>query len=166
MRLAQLTGFADGPAIEPPPRVVAAIERLGAELGIDAMARVTERAEIWSYGRNGTTSCGGATRLLRAADDWIALSLTREDDEALVPAWIGVDPDWAAITTTVRSHPAHALVERGRLLGLPIARLRERAPGAASIATRLGDAAPLGRPPVVVDLSSLWAGPLCTRLLA
>jgi crotonobetainyl-CoA:carnitine CoA-transferase CaiB-like acyl-CoA transferase len=30
---------------------------------------------------------------------------------------------------------------------------------------RIGDAPPLDRPPVVVDLSSLWAGPLCSHLL-
>jgi hypothetical protein len=105
MRLADLTGFADGPAIEPPPGVVAAIERMGEVLRIDAMARVTERAEIWSYGRNGATSCGGATRLLRADDDWIALSLTRSDDEALMPAWIGVEADWDAIEPAVASNP-------------------------------------------------------------
>src|SRR5262249_1870616 len=28
-----------------------------------------------------------------------------------------------------------------------------------------GDAPPLDRPPLVVDLSSLWAGPLCSHLL-
>jgi crotonobetainyl-CoA:carnitine CoA-transferase CaiB-like acyl-CoA transferase len=32
--------------------------------------------------------------------------------------------------------------------------------------SRAAPMAPIGRPPVVVDLSSLWAGPLCTRLLA
>ena len=32
--------------------------------------------------------------------------------------------------------------------------------------TNVGEAPPLARPAVVVDLSSLWAGPLCTRVLA
>jgi hypothetical protein len=137
---------------------------MGEVLRIDAMARVTERAEIWSYGRNGATSCGGATRLLRADDDWIALSLTRSDDEALMPAWIGVEADWDAIEPAVASQPAGALVDRGRLLGLPIARLGERSASEPWTATRLGDAEPIEQP-VVVDLSSLWAGPLCTRLL-
>jgi len=145
--------------------VVGAIERMGDELGIDAMARVTERAEIWSYSRNGRTSCGGASRLLRAADDWIALSMTRQDDEALVPAWIGVGFDWNAVEHAVATRNADALVEQGRLLGLPVARLDERAASDLWTATRLGDAEPV-QDPVVVDLSSLWAGPLCTRLLA
>jgi hypothetical protein len=166
LRLSDLTGPADGPPIDPPGHVVANIEALGAALGIDAMARLTQRAEIWSYGRNGRISCGGATRLMRAADEWIALSLTRPDDEDLVPAWIDTLAQWDAIERAVAHHPAATLVERGRLLGLPIARLGERAPaGAPTTVERRGDAAALDRAPVVVDLSSLWAGPLCSRLL-
>src|SRR5204863_308785 len=34
------------------------------------------------------------------------------------------------------------------------------------IRRRHGDADPLARSPLVVDLSSLWAGPLCARVLA
>ena len=53
------------------------------------------------------------------------------------------------------------------LLGLPVARVGEMsAPGL--MASRLGDAPPLPGPEdlLVVDLSSLWAGPLCGDLLA
>src|SRR4051794_27129098 len=89
--LAELTGFADGPALEPPPPLVERIRSIGAPLGVDTMQLVTERAAIWSYTRNGRFSCGGATRLMATADGWIALSLTRADDEDLVPAWIGCD---------------------------------------------------------------------------
>jgi crotonobetainyl-CoA:carnitine CoA-transferase CaiB-like acyl-CoA transferase len=53
------------------------------------------------------------------------------------------------------------------LLGLPVAALGEVAPPPEPVGvTRVGDAPPLERPPLVVDLSALWAGPLCTRLLA
>jgi crotonobetainyl-CoA:carnitine CoA-transferase CaiB-like acyl-CoA transferase len=58
-----------------------------------------------------------------------------------------------------------AVVERGRLLGLAVAVLGERAPGPLWTADRIDDAPPLERPPLVVDLSSLWAGPLCGRIL-
>ena len=166
MRLADLTGHADGQPIEPPARILDAIHALAAPLGVDPLPRLTERAEIWSYGRNGRTSCGGATRLLRTADDWIAVSITRPDDEDLVPAWIGCAFDWSVVETTVATRAADELVDRGRLLGLPVSRLGERTATEPWTAERLGDAAPLHRSPVVVDLSSLWAGPLCTRLLA
>jgi hypothetical protein len=163
--LAELTGFADGPPVEPSDDVVERIRGLGASLGVDAMALLAERAAIWSYTRNGRTSCGGATRLMATADGWIALSLTRADDEELVPAWIGCEPEWSIIEATVSSASAGELVERGRLLGLPVAVLGERAPGDLAEWRLIDEAAPLDRPPLVVDLSSLWAGPLCTRLL-
>jgi hypothetical protein len=167
LRLSDLTGFADGPPIVPPASVVTNIERLGHALHVDAMALVARRAEIWSYGRNGRVSCGGATRLLPTADDdWIALSLTRTDDEDLVPAWIDAAPTWPHIEQAVARHEAQPLVDRGRLLGLPIARLHERRASTLATSEHLGGAAPLERDPVVVDLSSLWAGPLCSRLLA
>jgi crotonobetainyl-CoA:carnitine CoA-transferase CaiB-like acyl-CoA transferase len=51
------------------------------------------------------------------------------------------------------------------LLGIPVARLGERAPGNLAEWSLVGEAAPLDDPPLVVDLSSLWAGPLCSRLL-
>lgn len=53
--------------------------------------------------------------------------------------------------------------------GEPTSRLTS-APGDAPrdgiLRTRLGDRPPLSGPPLVVDLSSLWAGPLCSHLLA
>ena len=165
LRLADLTGPADGPPVEPPAKVVERIHELAAPLGIDPMPLLTERAEIWSYTRNGRISCGGATRLLRAADNWIALSLTRADDEDLVPAWIGCDPSWEAIEGAVACSRATDLVERGRLLGLPIAQLGEGHASTPARRHRAGNASLLDRAPVVVDLSALWAGPLCTRLL-
>ena len=165
MQLADLTGHADGPPIDTPPRILDAIHALAAPLGIDPMPRLTERAELWSYGRNGRTSCAGATRLLRAEDGWIAASITRPDDEDLVPAWLGCDFEWAAIERAISTRSARHAVDQGRLLGLPVARLGERRTTLPWTRTELGDVAPLDRPPVVVDLSSLWAGPLCTRIL-
>ena len=165
MQLRDLTGPAGGPSIEPSPDVIDAIRALAEPLHIDPFPLLTERAEIWSYTRNGRISCGGATRLLQTDDAWIALSLTRPDDEDLVPAWIGCEPAWPSVERAVATRPADELVDRGRLLGLPVARLGERSSTQPSARTRLGDAPELRRAPLVVDLSSLWAGPLCTRLL-
>lgn len=166
VRLSELTGFAEGPPIEAAPAVLDRMQRLGEPLGVDVLPLVTERAEIWSYSRNGRISCGGATRLLRTADGWMALSLARPDDEDLVPAWIDSTADWESIEARVASAASEDLVARGRLLGLPVAALSERAaPPEPSLAEHVGAAPPLDRSPVVVDLSSLWAGPLCTQLL-
>jgi hypothetical protein len=99
---------------------------------------------------------------LPAGDGWVALSLARPDDVALLPAFLDSDELEAGIAARTTAE----LVDRATLLGLPLGALGEVGPDAtAVVATRLGDAEPLDRPPLVVDLSSLWAGPLCGRLL-
>jgi len=159
--------------------MLAAIRRLGAAAGVDALACVGERAAITGQRPGGRISAGGTCRLLRAADGWMAVSLAREDDLDLLPAWldgcrgnksrnprlIASANDWEAVAGAVEGRRAAEVVARGRLLGLPVAVLGERAPAGLYRSERLGDAPPLTRPPRVVDLSSLWAGPLCSRIL-
>ena len=57
---------------------------LGEPVAVDAVSLLGERAAIAGLSPQGTVSCGGATRLLRAADGWFALTLAREDDVELV----------------------------------------------------------------------------------
>ena len=101
------------------------------------------------------------------------LTLARPDDAALIPAWLehrGVDDGPVAGRRARRCARAAAeeLVERARLLGLaaavagaaaaaPPPRLRVAARGRARASARAA--------PRVLDLSSLWAGPLCAQLL-
>src|SRR5690606_2382464 len=87
----------------------------------------------------------------------------------------GADP-WAAVQDLVRSRVAADVVADGALLGLPVAALGEASAPPTDV--RLGSlpvrAIALGAAPArrslaglrVVDLSSLWAGPLCASLLA
>jgi hypothetical protein len=119
----------------------------------------------------GLVSPNRACRLVEAADGWIAVNLAREDDAALVPAWLGcapVDEPWPAVEAAARRRAWADLVEGGRLLGLPIAGVGEVT--ASSLAAPLlpaGRAAPgLARDLRVIDLSTLWAGPLCGAVLA
>ncbi|HYT40120.1 MAG TPA: CoA transferase [Acidimicrobiia bacterium] len=101
---------------------------------------------------------------------------------------------WAAVTAAVAAEAAAPLAERAQLLGLPVASLPQGPPtvpvvtgllgGLPVVGARIGDGGrsrpgqPAGgdergdaRPAerldglLVADLSSLWAGPLCTRLL-
>ncbi len=157
--------------------------RFGSRVPVDPLAMLTWRAAIGGLGRRGDLSCGGATRLVRSADAWIAVSLPRPDDIEVVPAWLEVasvdshDP-WSVVTAAVQGRSALDLVERARLLGLGASILGER--------TRRPDAStgPFARLPVaaeparpapplddlsdvrILDLSSLWAGPWCGTLLA
>lgn len=177
-----LTGPADGPPqLAPGPlascaRGAAEAVRLLAgerwQTQLDAPALLGERAAILGLTRRGSTSPGGSCRLLRAADAWIAVNLARPEDLDLLPAWLGEgdrgDP-WRFAAARVARRPAAEVVERARLLGLPAAVAEEPprpAPPWCRVAAR-GEASARagGDPPLVVDLSSLWAGPLCAQLL-
>jgi hypothetical protein len=117
---------------------------------------------------------------LPTCDGWIAVSLARETDLEAVPAWVGVplagwstDPaelDIERMTRAVADLAARRLVEMGALLGLAVGTPGEvRATSAVQVLHRHHHhrrADPVGHRPLVVDLSSLWAGPLCSALLA
>ncbi|HKE75109.1 MAG TPA: CoA transferase [Acidimicrobiales bacterium] len=168
-----LTGDAVRPGLVAPRGVVERIVGLGEPLGIDALALLGERAAIAGLARRGSVSCGGATRLLPGPDGaWLAVSLARDDDVAAVPAWLGLPgpppPDelWTRVAEAVAATPPAGILDGAATLGLPVARVGETPPGPAVVAERIGEGPPLRRSALVVDLSSLWAGPLCTRLLA
>lgn len=189
---AALTGWPDGPGLVPPAGVLARIARLGEAAGADPWSALTERAAVTGARRQGRTSCGGGTRLVRTEDGWLAASLVRPDDIAAVTAWLEIDGDpgpdpWPAVAAVAASRAAAQLVAQGALLGLPVAAVGEWSapPPAGAIGEwsapppagadealpgRWVDLGPADRPlppePLVVDLSSLWAGPLCARVLA
>jgi CoA-transferase family III len=249
-----LTGSADGRALGCPTGVVEVLEfasrqlaensrRFASEVTVDGLALLGERAALSSLSRQGSTSCGGATRLLQTANGYLALSLARPDDLTLLPALLGddfsfeslgqADPlsDWVASCSASSEYPvgtvgsvgsshaegsptqaaiagesvwsqvevivkglhAQALVDRGIELGLALATLATSSPpdfgdrlvgtnnclsttdqslsdrlGQVVIASKCceaGSSRHTTRPIRVVDLSSLWAGPLCGQLL-
>ncbi len=162
------------PIAGPLGKLAAQITELSAGLGprIEPDVRAwTDRAADLPLGRPGLWSPNRACRMVRAADGWIAVNLARADDRDLVPAWLGrnaADDPWPAVLEGARWRPWRELVATARLLALPVAGLGEVTAG--------GLEAPLiaaGRPAKaprkalgVVDLSSLWAGPLCGAVLA
>lgn len=131
---------------------------------------LTERAAITGNWHGGAVSPGGSCHLLPAADGRLAVNLARLDDWELLPAWLESDDveGWAGVARSVAGRSTADLVARARLLGLAVADAgpprAEPVPWFSVIAT--GETAPPGEAPLVVDLSSLWAGPLCGRLLA
>jgi hypothetical protein len=139
---------------------------------LTAAQLLTERAAISGHVSRGLVSPGGSCRLLEAADGWLALNLARDEDWDLLPAWLEseITRDWDAVARAVRTRPARELVGRGREIGLavavdePVGAALGRDGFAATPVARKTRSYDGGRPRVI-DLSSLWAGPLCGHLL-
>jgi crotonobetainyl-CoA:carnitine CoA-transferase CaiB-like acyl-CoA transferase len=179
--LITLTGEPDSePVLCPVPLASCANSALDAfrELaGVEALAGVpgyrllTERAAINGLQRNGSSSTAGHCRLLPTRDGHIGVNLPREDDWALLPAWLetGAVDAWHDLGELIATRESATLVPRGRELGLAVADAAQ-VPGATIPWFRITPASP--RHPVeprrgaprVIDISSLWAGPLCSHL--
>lgn len=104
-------------------------------------------------------------QLVETADGWIAVNLAREDDREAVPAWletdVGQDP-WHIVQKMARRRATADVLDRAALLGLPVAAVgeateRQALPLRSAYSTSSSS---------VIDLSALWAGPLCGGLLA
>ncbi|UVO52680.1 CoA transferase [Sphingomonas sp. SUN039] len=106
-------------------------------------------------------------RFHAASDGHVALNLARADDLDLLPALFGekdvTEADIAAHMTGVQ---AGEIVAHGRALGLAVAHLDEQPVSLACIVKTVGlPRGPSRERPRVIDLSALWAGPLCAHLL-
>ncbi|MFV8816764.1 CoA transferase [Haliea sp. E17] len=137
--------------------------------GLRGADLLVERARITGHRRNGGASLSGDCRLLACSDAVLGVNLPRDSDWELLPAWLETAPiaGWEALAEQLAHRPAALLLERARLLGLAVVEAtripREQQPWCR--VTRFRDASPNAqRPPRVIDLSSLWAGPLCSRL--
>jgi CoA-transferase family III len=175
--LAYLTGLPDGPPDFSRANVLTRAEQIAAAVGtrtgvaIDAATLLTGRAALLGLRRRGRVSAGGATRLLAARDGWCAITLSRPDDVAAVPALlhadeVPVDP-WPMLGRWVAARPVSAIIERAGLLDIPAAALGEAPatpPRIHAIGSRVSARGLAGL--LVADLSSMWAGPLCGHLLA
>ena len=162
--------------------IAPALDQLCAELarhtdrhgrGVDARGLgVLDREGQLRLDPPGLVSANRACRLVRAGDGWIAVNLARDEDQDLIGAWLQSDPDgdpWQAVERDAPKRSAADLVAGAILLGLPVARVGEVASDtfAAPRLRMASPSAPARRSPLrVVDLSALWAGPMCGALLA
>ena len=176
--LMALTGAADGePVLCPLPLaacadgVIAALNTIAAQpLSLRGASLLAERAAAAGHRRAGAIAPGGSCRLLRAADGWLALNLARADDWLLLPAWLETEglSGWDEIAAALPSASVDHWVARGRLLGLAVGAMA--APVAVPWFSPVhcvsdGGTEARTKAPLVVDLSALWAGPLCGHLL-
>jgi hypothetical protein len=133
-----------------------------------AAALLFGRAAISGAHRDGATATGGTARMLRCVAGWVAVNLARPADLAAVGAIIegddGGDP-FAALAAWALTQPAPAVAERVQLFGVPAGVVASVDPATALKTRRVGQGEAVVRPRVA-DLTSLWAGPTCARLLA
>ena len=167
---------------------------LGTPVAVDPLALLAERAAMAGLVRRGAASCGGGCHLLPCVDGWVAASLSRAADWELVAAWLGLrgpvdEGRWEEVAAGVATLGVAEARARAELMGLPVAVLGERASDHAPVAApgphpretsegipaiggiharrmRPASAVGAGADLVVVELASLWAGPLVGRLLA
>jgi hypothetical protein len=145
--------------------------QLGRRVAIDRL-RVADRSDTMKLLAPGEWSANRSCRLLPAADGWIAVSLPRASDARLVPAWLGSELDvepWTAVEAGVRFRSRTDLLAQAHLLGLAVAGVCEIQAHTPAVVVHAMTAA-LPRLQLaqlkVIDLSSLWAGPLCGGILA
>ena len=173
-----LTGPADGPAVLPPSGLVPAGMAMGEELArltadggrpveLDALALLAERAAV---GRSDPAGPAFVRRRLRTAAD-------RRRVARRVPAAArrrgdgpGLAPVRGSLPALVAGRSSAELVASAADLGLAVAALGETDTAARAPVVATPGAAATGPPTdlaeaVVVDLSSLWAGPLCGHVL-
>jgi len=171
--LACLTGLSDGPPDFSRANILDRAERIAAAAGAQtsAAALLTGRAGLLGLTRAGQVSAGGATRLLGARDGWCAVTLSRPDDVAAVPALVLADDvpadPWPVLQRWAATRSVTTITERASLLDIPVATLGEAAVTPARIRQAESRSSPRGPAGLLVaDMSSMWAGPLCGHLLA
>ncbi|WP_420433555.1 CoA transferase [Candidatus Poriferisocius sp.] len=144
-------------------------ELRGRSLRTDAAGFLGERAALVGRTRRGTVSVGGACRMVAAYDGVLAVSLARTSDTEAVPAWLERgdlvgDDVWSAVVAGVRDRPVADLIERADWVGLAVGEAVRLAPPTEPCSLTDAGPAGIGRS-LVLDVSSLWAGPLCASLL-
>lgn len=155
-------------------------EAFGERVAVDE-GQVLDRREFLNLEPPGEWSANRTCRMVRAADGWIAANLARSEDHDLLPAWLGcvldttddADP-WPEVIKKARERSCKSLIADASLLGLPMARVGEVSANALAV--------PLLNVPLlkyasgenmahtgklrVIDLSTMWAGPLCGSVFA
>lgn len=152
--------------------VLAAVSaRVGRAVVIDPIDVINQRAALRGLTPRGDISAGGGCRLLPTQSGWLAVSLNRASDWELLPALFGTEQiprDWDGVASATAQRVAAELESAGAELGLAIAVLPETVPPVdqpwriTMSPSRQRESGSFRR---VVDLSALWAGPLCTSLL-
>jgi crotonobetainyl-CoA:carnitine CoA-transferase CaiB-like acyl-CoA transferase len=136
-------------------------------------ALLSQRAILMALQSYGQRSANGQCHLWPCQDgQWIALNLSRSQDWELLPA-LFQHPEpltqLPQVAKQVKQYTSEILVSQGRVLGLAIAAVSSRkfVPEYSWFNITARGPRRQQQPETlrVLDLSSLWAGPLCSHLL-
>lgn len=179
----QISGPPDSPGLVAP--VALASTANGALQALQALAPnaplpptgcvvLGERGRIRNTSRRGWASPNNFSFLFPTADGHIVITLARQDDWDMLPALtFGAIPEQLNKPEELRPYfkqfTTEELVTQGHLIGLAIAAHglpREMRKGRKWMQNLCPQNTPAkNKTPLVVDLSSLWAGPLASSLL-
>ena len=142
-------------------------ERLGGP-PIDGPALLGERAALTGLSRQGDVSVGGYANLLKAKDQPICINLARPEDLLSLPAWLesSIDSsDWKEIIGILSNRDSETLISQADLLGLPLGVPNSGGHTHPAILKHGGISVEENENPLVLEMGSLWASPLCGDLL-
>ena len=128
---------------------------------------IVERAPLLGHRGWGETSAGGSCRLIKTLDTTLAVNLPRQEDISSVSAWLQIEAQeniWNVIQSYASNSSSQVLLERAELLGLAVSKVGEAKDMTIEV-THKSSIGAYSRQPKVVDLSSMWAGPLCSWFL-
>ena len=148
-------------------------------LAINSQDLLTQRVRHTGWLAGPSQSVGGSCHLMLTSDgQWVAINLARPEDHELVGIFfsleVGVDEkiDIGKLRNNVQSCSSADLIEYAIDVGVPISRLNEVPNEFLShelpVRVREVSQSLTARKSTqlkVFDLSSLWAGPLCSQLL-
>lgn len=129
---------------------------------------LTERAVVTGLRAKASWNPGRSAQLIPTQTGIVALNLPRPSDWGDLDALFEehVKTTWDDLKEACLRNDAKTLIERGRLLGLAVAGTDPEGATCAWHKRRsFGKTRAKDRPLRVIDLSSLWAGPLCGHLL-
>lgn len=155
---------------------IAAIARWGGvcglrdEIDLDPAVCLFGRAGSRGWHRRGRVAVNGSCRLMPAPGGWVAVNLARPDDVSLLLALAAESGDpWPIVERLVANT---TVIAEAAAMGIPVAVLGEATDARPGIVVTEMPADETARRtalersvPLVVDLSAMWAGPLCAKAL-
>jgi CoA-transferase family III len=177
---AWLTGRSNGPprfegngaavlAANLSTEILAASTAFGVPVDLAGPSLLAERSAHTGFTRGGHQSCNRTTEIMSCLDGSVSFTINRHNDADLLAACFEstscVGDPWMFARTEASRRTAAEVVDSAVTVGLSAATLGEHHPRSQSPITPFHGSGRKRSRPLVVDLSSLWAGPLAAHIL-